>query len=209
MWLRKFLPRETNFFGYFDRHAALVVKSAEAFQAICRGDQSIETLIRQIKTLEHEADNVTHQAVDLLRTTFITPFEREDIFSLISRMDDVIDNIDAAAEDLLMYKIKAMRLPAVNMVDILVDSVRELEAAVNGLKDLEKESTIRVHCKNINRLEGEADQILRNAIGQLFDQEHDVRELIKWKEIYENLEQATDRCEDVANIIEGVILEFS
>ncbi len=203
------MPKETKFFDLFDQHASLLVRSAEIFLSLSKDFQAIPVLVEEIKKLEHEADKITHHTVEMLHKTFITPFDRDDMFRLISCMDDIIDNIDAAAGDLVMYKITQMQPAALELAKTLLIATQELQSAVKGLRDLKNSESVRLYCVNINRLEHEADHILRNAIGDLFDKEEDIRLLIKWKEIYENLEEATDRCEDVANIIEGVILEYA
>lgn len=201
------LPKETGFFDLFDQHASLIEKSTEAFFSIWSSDQPIYSVVETIKALEHEADITTHKTIELLHKTFITPLERDDIFRLISRMDDVIDHIEAAADCLILYKITALPSSAKEMVKVLDECAKELQFAVKGLHKMDNQASIRKRCYQIKHLENEADSILRQAIGKLFDEEPDTRLLIKWKEIYEHLEEAVDRCEDVSNIIEGVILE--
>jgi predicted phosphate transport protein (TIGR00153 family) len=203
-----FLPKEIGFFDLFDKHASLIVQSIDVFLSIWTMDQSIESAVAKIDLLEQEADLITHQTVEFLHKTFITPIDRDEIFRLISRMDDVIDNIKAAADCLIIYKITSILPPAKGLVKILADSVRELQVAVKGLRRMDNEASIHKTYANINRLKNESDLILRNALGRLFEEESDTRTLIKWKEIYEHLEKAIDRCEDASNIIEGVILEY-
>jgi|SRR5579871_182453 len=203
----KLLPRETSFFDFFERHAALTVQGTEEFLSLVSTGANIVAKARRIKEIEHEADTVTHRCVEALHKTFITPIERDDIHRLITRMDDVMDYVEAAAERISLYKLREMTPECRDLADVLVRAAKGVERAVRGLRDLRDTDTIRQLCIDINRLENEADSILRNAVARLFDEEQDVKTLIKWKEIYESLENATDRCEDVANIIEGVVVE--
>lgn len=205
----KLLPKETGFFDLFDKHALTVVESAKVFLSLTEDASQIQTKVDQIKALELQADSITHQCLEALHRTFITPFERDDIYRLASRMDDVIDDIDATSDCLIVYKIKEMTPFVKDFAQVLLASTIEMAAAVKSLRDLSNSPAIRIHCQNIGKLENDADMILRNALGKLFDEEPDTRMIIKWKEIYEHLESATDNCDDVANIIEGVILEYA
>lgn len=205
----KLLPKNVNFFNFFDQHAFLIVKAAEEIKLMISSPTDNMSKANYVKELEHQADLVTHQCVECLHKVFITPIERDDIFRLVSRMDDILDDIEATAECLSRYKLQEMTNEVKDLADILYRSVLEVEIAVKGLRNLNSTTSIRQSCLNINRLENEADAVLRNSIVNLFDTQPDTRLIIKWKEIYENLEKATDRCEDVANIIEGVILELA
>src|SRR5262249_26247867 len=162
---------------------------------------------KRIKEIEHECDTITHQCVEALHKTFITPIERDDIYRLISRMDDIMDYVEAAAERMALYKLTQMTEDVKNLADVLVRATQELAEAVKLLRNMQNAEAISQKCIDINRLENEADSLLRTAVARLFDEENDTKTIIKWKEIYENLESASDRCEDVANIIEGVVLE--
>lgn len=204
----KWVPREVGFFDFFDKHAQIIVKSAKEFQNMANTSSHIVESAEKIKALELEADSITHHCDEMLHKTFITPFERDDILRLVSKMDDIVDYIEAASASLVVYKLTQMTGASQDLADILVACTLEVEAAVKRLRHMRNSTEIRQHCIQINRLENEADLILRNAIGELFENEIDARNIIKWKEIYENLENATDRCEDVADIIDGVILEY-
>ncbi len=205
----RLLPRETSFFDLFERHAALTVEGTEEFLSLASTGANVLAKAKRIKEIEHEADTVTHRCVEALHKTFITPIERDDIYRLISRMDDIMDYVEAAAERISLYKIKEMTPEVRDMADVLVRAAKGVADALKELRDLRNAEAIVKKCVDVNRLENEADAILRNAVARLFDEEQDVRLIIKWKEIYENLENATDRCEDVANIIEGVVLEHA
>jgi predicted phosphate transport protein (TIGR00153 family) len=203
----RLLPRETSFFDYFDRHIALTVTGAsELVELVSRGGDLTARAVR-IKEIEHETDVITHQCVEALHKTFITPLDRNEIHRLISRMDDVMDFIDGAAGRMLLYEITEMTPEARELAAILSRSTIELQHAVNGLRKMRNVPLIRQKCIVVNQLENDADVVLRAALAKLFKTERDPVRIIKWKEIYEIMEGATDRCEDVANTIEGVVLE--
>jgi uncharacterized protein len=203
-----FLPHETNFFDLFEQHAALIVKAAEAFLRQVSQGQISEEKIQPVKEIEHQADELTHQCIEALHRTFITPIERNDIYQLIGRMDDIVDDIDAASDFLTIYKIQHMTSEVQNLAHILFQASQQVEQVVKGVRNLKETERIRECCRVVHQLENQADSILRQAIGDLFEKEEDLRLLIKWKEIYEILESATDRCEDVANIVEGIVMEY-
>ncbi|MEK6606023.1 MAG: DUF47 domain-containing protein [Myxococcota bacterium] len=205
----KLLPRETSFFDYFERHALLTVEGAKEFLSLASTGANVAAKAKRIKEIEHEADVITHHCVEALHKTFITPIERDDIYRLITRMDDIMDLVEAAAERLWLYEIREMTPDVKNLADVLVRATEEVVEAVKGLRDMKNSQAVVKKCIDINRLENEADAILRNAVAHLFKNERDPITVIKWKEIYELLETATDRCEDVANIIEGVVLEHA
>jgi uncharacterized protein Yka (UPF0111/DUF47 family) len=144
-----------------------------------------------------------------LHKTFITPIDRNDIYRLITKMDDIMDMVEAAADRLALYDVKEMTKEVADLARCLVSGAEHVLGAVSGIRDLSKSQAILQHCIEVNRLENVADSILRGALARLFREEKDPIAIIKWKEIYETLESATDRCEDVANIIEGVLLENS
>jgi predicted phosphate transport protein (TIGR00153 family) len=203
----RLLPRETGFFDFFEQHAAMTVRGARDLLSMASGTLSVPDAAKRIKTIEHEADDLTHRCVAALHKTFITPIDRDSIHRLITRMDDIMDFVDAAADRIGLYEVKVMTMDAVDMAAVLVKSAKEVEVACKGLRNLKNPQAILHSCVIINRLENEADAILRRAVARLFREERDPIQIIKWKEIYELMETATDRCEDVANVIEGVVLE--
>jgi uncharacterized protein len=207
--LRWLLPREDDFFGLFERHAALTVEGAKEMQRLVGGGQNVRALAARIKEIEHETDAITHTCVEHLHKTFITPLDRDDIHRLITRMDDVMDYIESAAAAVMLYELSEMTEPARQLADVLVRSTEAVAIAVAGLKNVKQADTILNACIEVNRLENEGDEILRTALADLFRGARDPLLVLKWKEIYEALENATDRCEDVANIIEGVVLEHA
>lgn len=201
------MPKEAGFFDFFENHASTIVEAAaQLLDLICSEDISHEKFQR-IQALEHQADSITHQCVEALHKTFITPFERNDIYRLISRMDDIIDFIEETSARMQTYKLTIMTPEAKELATLLLNCAQTIEEAIKGLRYLKNAEATRRAFITINRLENEADVVVRKAIGKLFDEETNAINIIKWKEIYENLEEAIDRCEDVSNIIEGVILE--
>jgi uncharacterized protein len=207
--LKRLLPREDDFFTLFERHVALTVEGATEFVRLVAGERNIRALAARIKEIEHETDVITHDCVERLHKSFITPFDRDDIHRLITRMDDVMDLIESASERIALYDIEEMTKDVRDLADVLLRGCQTLALAVGGLRDLKRSKLILDACIEVNRLENEADEVLRNAVATLFRSGADPLYVMKWKEVYEALESATDRCEDVANIIEGVVLEHA
>ena len=205
----RFLPKESSFFDFFEEHAELTVEGVKEFLSMVTTGANIETKARRIHDIEHETDVITHRCVETLHKTFITPIDRDNIHRLITRMDDIMDYVEAAAERLALYELSVMTPEVRDLADTLLRAVQQVELALKGLRNLKNPQAVLKQCIDINRLENESDQVLRRAVARLFKEEKDPIVIIKWKEIYENLENAADRCEDVANIIEGVILEHS
>ena len=203
----RFLPRETSFFDFFEQHAALTVDGTREFLSLVTTGANLDAKAKRIADLEHETDVITHRCVEALHKTFITPIDRDDIHRLITRMDDIMDFVEAAAERITLYELTTMTADVRDLADVLHRSAVQVEVALKLLRNLKDPQAILSQCIDINRLENEGDQILRRAVARLFKESKDPIEVIKWKEIYENLESATDRCEDVANIIEGIVLE--
>ena len=203
----RLLPKETSFFDFFEQHARLTVEGCKEFTSMVATAANIEAKAKRIQDIEHETDVITHRCVEALHRTFITPIERDDIHRLITKMDDIMDFVEAASERITLYELTAMTPEVRDLADVLYRAAQEVEEACKGLRNLKAPEALLRKCIDINRLENEADAILRRAVARLFKEEKDPIAVIKWKEIYENLENATDRCEDVANIIEGVVLE--
>jgi predicted phosphate transport protein (TIGR00153 family) len=205
--LPNLLPREVGFFDYFDKHIALTAAGARILEELVTDGGDRAALATRIKEIEHETDTITHQCVESLHKTFITPLDRHEIHQLITKMDDVIDFVDAAAGRIVLYKLTEMTPEARELASLLAEATTEMEHAVRGLRKLKNVDAIREKCMEVNRIENESDAVLRVAIAHLFENSKDPIQIIKWKEIYEILEGATDRCEDVVNIIEGIMLE--
>lgn len=202
--LRRILPREEGFHDMFVELAENVSLAAKAMVAMLQDFSNPTAAAEKIKDLEHANDTITHNLIKKLNQTFITPFDREDIHELASKIDDVLDLTDAAASRLVTYRIEKIRPGVVDLARALKVATDELVAAV---KVLEKRDHVLDHCIEINRLENEADRLCRNLIANLFEQEKDPVQIIKWKEIIEVLEIAADKCEDVANVIETITLK--
>jgi uncharacterized protein Yka (UPF0111/DUF47 family) len=201
------LPRETCFFDFFEIHAANTVEGCQLLVRLAKGEETVRSLSSKIKDLESACDKVTHDTVSSLHRVFITPIERDDIHRLITKMDDVIDMIERTARIIDVYEVPVPSEKLVAMTCTLLASTQEMCEAVKGLRDLKRSNTILSRCVEINRLENESDHQLEEAIGSLVRGSNDPIDVIKWKEVFETIEMATDFCEDVANIIEGVLME--
>ena len=215
MLFSKLLPKEGNFFELFNQHADRVVEAALAFERLVDNYADVPARARhnqEVDDAERAADRVTAEVNRLIHTTFITPIDREQIHSLINTMDDVADLFQDSAEAMALYDIRAMTDEIARLTDLCLRCSERLRDAVKLLDKIADpavaEAALKT-CEEIDRLEGDADRVLRSAMSKLFREETDVRELIKLKAIYELLETITDKCEDVANLIEGVILENS
>jgi predicted phosphate transport protein (TIGR00153 family) len=215
MLFGKLLPKEGNFFDLFNQHAEQIVKAAQAFSLLVAnyGDLHLrEQYNRDVDGAERAADRVTQEVNRLLHTTFITPIDREQIHSLINTMDDVADMIQDAAETMALYDVRHMTEEISRLTDLSVKCCERVQHAVSLLKNVNEprnaEAAVKT-CEEIDRLESDADRVMRSAMSKLFREEPEVRELIKLKAIYELLETITDKCEDVANLIEGIVLENS
>lgn len=202
-------PREETFLPQFNRAAGVLLEAALALDAIAGDFRDLEVKVARIKHLEHEGDEIAHQTFALLSRTWITPIDREDMHDLVGALDDVLDHIDAAAARLVLYRIAAPSPELKSGTELIVQSVQAIQRAVPLLGDLKNSKAIIEACVEIKRLENEADSLNRIAIGRLFDTEKDPIQVMKWKEIYENLEDATDRCEDVANVLEQIVIKSS
>jgi predicted phosphate transport protein (TIGR00153 family) len=203
----RLMPTEGKFFDLFNQHAELGVKCAKEMVALMTNFDDLEIRVHAIETLEKQADKVTHNAIDLLHKTFITPLDRDDIHQLITRMDDILDLLEDAAQTISLYDIKAITPEAKRLAELCLACAEKVQVAVGLLHNMDNSRQILAICQELDRLESDADHVMRAAMSKLFRDEPDVRNLIKLKAIYEILETVTDRCEDVANIIEGIIVE--
>jgi hypothetical protein len=201
------LPKKTEFFDLFSKHAAITVEGAKLLQSLLGDLHNVEEQAKKIMQVESEADKIAHQTIALLHRSFITPIERGDIHRIVSRIDDILDYVEAASQRIWLYEIKEATPEAKEMARVLVRSAEAVKSTLDSLHDMKDPEKIRTACIEINRLENECDTLLRLATARLFKEERDPLMVIKWKEIYENIEDATDRCEDVANVIEGVVIE--
>jgi predicted phosphate transport protein (TIGR00153 family) len=204
----RLLPKEGRFFDLFNAHAEQVVRAAHELSALMQDYENREPHARAIDEAEHAADRITAETIRLLHKTFITPIDRDHIHQLVNAMDDICDLIQDTTETLTLYDIKRITPEAARLADIAVKCAERVREVVRLLaKPNDSIDALTKTCEEIDRLESDADRVLRSAMSRLFREEQDVRELIKLKEIYELLEAITDRCLDVANLAEGISLE--
>jgi predicted phosphate transport protein (TIGR00153 family) len=203
------LSRDAVFFTAFSSMADKSLLATDHLREMFEDPARAPELAESIKDLEHEADHVTHEVVRALHQTWITPLDREEIHSLITSLDDILDFIDAVSDKFALYEIKVSQPEALELVKTLRSAVSDIGKALEGLKNMKEPEPLLELCRSINRHEHDADKIFRRAIARLFKETTDALEVMKWRDIYESLETATDRAEDVANVIEGIVLEHS
>jgi predicted phosphate transport protein (TIGR00153 family) len=204
---KKLIPREVRFFDLFEQQSQHILKAADLLRELVQHFGDARAKAHAIKEVEHQGDQVTHEIVKRLNTSFVTPMDREDIHALATRLDDVLDFIEAAAERLVVYRIKEPTSPCRAMADVIVATAQATDRAIRCLRTMDP--GFHEHAVEVNRLENSADHLLRESLAALFEECGDPIEVIKWKEIYETMETVTDRCEDVANVIEGIILKMA
>ena len=201
------LPREAKFFDFFNQHADLAAQASVELVALLGDLSQLERRSRAIEKNEKKADQITHQTVQLLHRTFVTPLDRDEIHQLITGMDDILDLMEDVATCLFLYDVKAVTPDAQKLGEICVACTIKVKDAVAKLESMRNADAILRICGEIDRLESEADFVFRSALAKLFREEPDVKQIIKLKEVYQLLESITDKCEDVANVIEGIVLE--
>ena len=203
------IPREKKFFALFEQGAQNAVKIAHQLKDLVYIWENVKERVWVITDLEHQGDAITHQIFEQLHRSVITPFDREDIALLAHSLDDVTDFIHAAADAMLLYKVERPTQRAKQMVDIVVQAVAEVESGVSEIHDRIGRKQLLKRCVEINRLENMGDSVFRSAMAELFDDSADFAGLIKWREIYKHMESVIDRCEDIANILEGVAIKYA
>jgi predicted phosphate transport protein (TIGR00153 family) len=204
-----FLPRNERFYDLLHESAKNLADAAEALVDLVQHYQNVEMKTDRLTELEHNGDTITHNIVNLLHKTFVTPIEREDIALLAERLDDVLDYIEGAGTALRIYKVAEPSPSSREMADVVRMMAVKLEQAISHLRVHGKLRDILPYCVEINRLENVADDLFRKAMAGLFEDEGSAVEIIKWRDIYEQLEQATDLAEDVANVLEGIVLRHA
>lgn len=206
----RLLPKEGRFFDLFNAHAAQVLRAARELKALMENYGEREKHARLIDEAEHAADRITAEAIRLLHTSFITPIDRDHVHQLVNAMDDICDLIQDTAETLTLYDVRGITPETDQLADIALKCCERVKDVVElvGAKGHSFEAIMKT-CEEIDRLESDADRVMRSAVSRLFRDEQDVREIIKMKAIYELLEAITDRCLDVANLAEGISLEHS
>lgn len=207
--LRHLIPQEHDFFGHFEKAAAHAVTASKLLLRICEDYQNADPLARELKEVEHACDEVAHQAMDDLNQTFITPLDREDIHAIILRMDDVVDLINASANRMAFFGIDKPTPYATNMAKQIVRGCEKLSDAVKGFRSAKTYEQVTRDCIALHEVENAGDDILHDGLTDLFNNSKDPINVIKWKDIYETMEAVTDRLEDVANVMQGVIVKMS
>ena len=208
--LQRLMPKSDDFFSDFEAQAAAVVEGVVLLKGLLDDFTDVPAKCQAIKDVEHRADDITHRAFERLHTQFITPFDRSEIHRLLSRIDDVLDLADAASERLGLYDLDSVLPESRELAAVLVEQSRKMEEAVKGLRNMKKDpQTILAACQEMNKLENQADTLTRKTMAKLFKRGNDPLTVMKWKEIIDLIEDATDRAEDVANVIEGVVLEHA
>jgi predicted phosphate transport protein (TIGR00153 family) len=202
----RILPKRDKFFDLFEEVSKNIVKAAESLKDLAYNFDLLKEKADQITEAEHEGDRITHQILSDLNTTFITPIDHEDIYELAINLDDVIDLIKGVSERILFYKISQPTQGAIKFSDIVLKSAQELDNIISLLRKFDKK--LHIHCVELHRLENEADVILHESIAEVFET-HDPIEVIKWKEIYDTLELITDKCEDIADMIESIVMKHA
>jgi hypothetical protein len=203
------IPKEEMFFDLFYELATKIEEGGELFLDMVEHYEYSEPMIVKLKELEHEADVITHRTYEKMHKTFLTPIDREDIYALVNKMDSILDMIEASAARMSLYKVK---IPAKEIIDqskILNAAIKKVKYIVHAMRNMKNAKAIIDACVEINTLENEGDIVMRMTMTRLFEQEKDPIELIKWKEIFERIEEAIDVCEDVANIVEGIVLKHA
>ncbi|MEW6775640.1 MAG: DUF47 family protein [Bdellovibrionota bacterium] len=200
-------PKNDEYFDLFDQSTAHIAEGIAAFQTLLKDPANFRENARKVKEIEHETDKVTHQTLAKLYTSFITPLDREDIHALITRLDDIMDAVDAATQRLVLFNVHTVPEEMKAFAQLLGLCAEQVRRAVSGLRQIGKPQPIMDCLIEINRLENEGDQLLRQAIGKLFSEEKDPIAILKWKELFEITEEATDQCERVAHVIEAIVLK--
>jgi len=201
-------PKEIDFFEIFDRASLNITKAGVMLVAMMENFDRLEERSKEIYEVEQEGDVLTHEIMKKLNKTFITPIDREDLYALASRLDDILDLIWAAVDRLVVFKITETTKEAVTMSKDILATTELIHKAIHKLKE-KQYAHVQDHCIEINRLENRIDRDFRDALGRLFDEVKDPILIIKWKEIYEHLEDASDKCEDVANVLEAIVLKYA
>jgi len=203
----RLMPQEGRFFDMFNQHAGYIIEGARELVALMNNLADGQRHIYNIESSEKRGDRIAHEVIELLHKTFITPIDRDDIHTLITRMDDILDLTEDVAQSVYLYDLQTITPEAKKLAEICVACSEKVRDAISLLPNMENAPKIRTVCTEIDRLESEADHVMRAAMAKLFRDEPEVRQVIKLKAIYELLETVTDRCEDVANVIEGIVVE--
>ncbi len=202
----RLFPKEVQFFELFERLGELALQAGTLLHEVANSTQDLPEKAKRLERVEHDADQVTHEIMAKLNSTFITPIDREDIHRLATALDDVVDFIEGATEHMVLFKIRQTTPAFRALAEVVMKQVQQIHQMLPRLKNL-RHADILVHCIEVNRLENEGDKIDREAIAELFEKREDPLEVMKWRDLYDILETATDKCEDVAVVIEGIFLK--
>ena len=205
----RFIPKEEKFYDLFEELINKIEEGGKVFLCMVETYEYPLPKITKLKELEHEADVITHRTYEKMHKSFLTPLDREDIYALVNKMDSILDMIEASAARMSLYKVKKPTKVIIDQAKILNEAISKVKLIVYALRDMKNAKMIIDACVAINTLENEGDIVLRTAMVDLFEHEKDAIELIKWKEIFERIEEALDVCEDVSNIIEGIVLKHA
>ena len=203
----KFLPREFNFFDLFEKQVKYAVEAAGYFKELVSKDSVDEKSLENMHRLEHEGDEVTHEIFERLNKTFITPFDREDIHALAKELDDIVDMLYTIVNRLKVYRIERNDKNLMEFASVIDESVRAIECAIKGLRNMKHSKSVTDSCVEVNRLENVGDSMRDEMLAKLFETEKDPIALIKWKEIYQDAETVLDICEDVAHIVQNILVK--
>jgi uncharacterized protein len=201
------VPQSQKFFDLFEEDAKNALAGAKLLREMMDKYDQAPRLVNKLESFEHEGDRITHELFAELNKTFVTPLDREDIQALASSLDSVMDMVEGAGDTMILYSVEQPTEQSKLLADIIVDSVVQIDQAISLLRSRHNLRDILVNCVEINRLENEADEVRRKVLGALFREETDVIKLIKWREIYELLERTTDVCEDVADVLQTIVLK--
>lgn len=205
----RLMPRQGRFFELFNEHSEQLVQGAQELLTLISSGDDVERRAYNIESIEKRGDKIALTAIELLHRTFITPIDRDDIHTLVSKMDDILDVIEDTSQSIYAYDVRSITPEAVRLAELCVACVDKVKLAVGMLSNMDNSKTIMVVCQDIDRLESEADHVMRTAMAKLFRDEPDAKQVMKMRSVYEMLETVTDRCEDVANVIQGIVLENS
>jgi predicted phosphate transport protein (TIGR00153 family) len=207
--LGRLMPREGKFFDLFNAHAERIVEGSRELNEMIGTFKDLDAHAQRIDAAERAADKITHEAIALLHKTFITPFDRDQILQLINAMDDILDLIQDVAESVALYDLRTVTPEAKQLAEICQVCCDRVKTVVGLLPDIKRSDAILKYCQEIDRLESDADRVMRSALSKLFREENDLKQVMKLRVIYDLLESITDRAEDVANVVEGIVLENS
>jgi hypothetical protein len=205
----RLIPKEEKFFDLFEELVNKIEEGGELFLDMVKHYEYADQKIAKLKELEHEADEITRRTYEKMHKTFLTPIDREDIYHLVNKMDSILDMVEASATRMSLYKVKVPAMEIIEQAKILNNAIKKVKNIIYAMRNMKNAKMILDNCVEIHTLENEGDVVMRMTISHLFECEKDPIELIKWKEIYERIEQSIDICEDVSNIVEGIVLKIA